>query len=288
MALKLTLFFNMNQQGWTETWYHPSSLDPVAFINGLQDAFYQASVAFRGPNVLLYAIRASVVGTRKNYSYPLQRYNYTGPPSGGAGDYQEDVATDAVFKIYGQLGQKRHVFFRGLRDLDVEKTLDGADNPSARLTKLVGLWIAQLAAYNLSIQYLVKPPNGGLVYYPVDIVAPFSATSPNSNLAVPVPVPLGGTSGILLFQGIPRNDLPGFPKQVAPISQTGTTPNTVMIPYRYRAQTATYSPQKLKFCILTYAYDVVSFPEFVSFSERKTGRAFGASRGRSRVAVAAH
>lgn len=287
MALKVNLIYNQFSQGFTETFYLPGPTDPRSFCLSLSATFTARAMAFRASGTQLYAVRASVVGgTRQSYTRLIQRYapgaDIDDPP-----DYTNPdvVSTDAVYQLLGSAGHKRNISFRGLRDADVIRLSSGAFAPSAALTSQIQSYVNILSNTGLAIRFEVRPPTNPLVWYTVTSVTTAAANSPLTNLeissvpfAFTVPVPV-------TIQGIPRDDLPGLPRNAVCVG-TGTAPNVITIQYRYRASQTTTFPLKMRVTQTQYSYDTLDgTSNFVRFGERKTGRPFGGSVGRARVAI---
>ena len=184
-------------------------------------------------------------------------------------------------------GQKKFVSLRGLSEVDVSRNNDGTDNLTAQLEKGINKYFNAISNAGLYIRTQVRPMVGGNLWYNVSSVAPETNGYGSFLTCSPLPAfPITPDTQIV-FQGIPRDDMPGFPKQ-CPVNYIAPGPPTgVGIPYRLRitAGTTSYQPAKLKFCILQYAYWTIDAGRFIRFSEHKTGRPTGVPRGRAKSAV---
>lgn len=292
MSLKVTLFFNSGAGGFTET-YFASGSNPQTFINSLPNSFYNAAIALRAAPCVMWGIRASNIGSPKLvYSVPLGSKVVASDDNFGP-DNPDVLSTDAVIRIYTQGGQSSTHFLRGLYDSSTVLSTAGNSQLGATLQKQINQYLNQLSLAGFQLRFGNRPPVGGLTWFPVISLNPAVAGGPYTNVVTQNQTSFDNTDPpYLLFQGVPKNDVPGFPTQTHFFGQATASPFGVTVPYRYRAATNPYYPEKMRFCLLQYTY--VNLPptstsnpqwEFIKFSEHKTGRAFGVSRGRARSLV---
>lgn len=289
LPTKVVIFYNQGSGGFTETWYSTGE-DPRTVANLLEDRLIPDLINWRHELTVLKAMRVSRIGAERT-SY-LRRFspNYRGRKRTTSTNTPDVISTDAVIKVNAlQAGSKR-MFIRGLADVDVERTPTGDDKPSADLiaglSSLVG--VAQIQSWRLRI--MTQPPGGALVWTYVSGVVPFVGNPTYSTLetngAVPGYIAVGDT---IIIQGVPQDDLPGFPRTARVAGIVGGGTPGVIIQFRERASANVY-PTKMRFTKLIWTYPgVASFTEdtFERFSERKTGRPFGLLRGRARSVVRA-
>jgi hypothetical protein len=291
VANKIVLFYNQLQEGWTETYYDNTNNSPLTVARAIYNAGSLINfVQYRHYTTELWGIRVTQIGgSRTNFSINTAGQLLTGDriPVGNADETPDVTSTSWVLKLgTSPQTQTRHIWLRGLNDVDTLRDDDGEPNPS---TYLQNGWARQLLAiqtFGWNLQYEIRPPNGGLVWNYVTSVASagpntstvFLSAAPNLNLVANPQV---------VFQGIPRDDLPGFPRQPTVISQSNVAPFNIVITYRYRASVTPYIPAKLKFCPAVYGYFPISNFYQVEFEERKTGRPFGTPRGRARGSIRA-
>lgn len=294
MPLKIVLFYNQGSEGFTETYYSPSTAQPFDYLNGIALPRLYPLVAFRHSSVSLYAIRATLLGANRvssTYFLPVSdklsgtfRNNPDGvdPPLQGA-----DVSsTDAYCQITGELGASRPLYVRGLNDPDVIRNGILASTPSPNLVKGLASMQSALIALSWAIQKESRPPTAPLIWALVGTVAPLGTNTSRLTLNVAIPNLVVGTSQVV-FQGIPKDDIPGFPRIVVPFAATVVAPFTLDVAYTFRGKVDPYIPAKMKVCLVINTYDPITVLRFARFGERKTGRAFGVPRGRSRAAVRA-
>jgi hypothetical protein len=289
MPLKIVIFYNQNQRGWTETYYSPSSSTPRDFIRAIRPISLSQFVKFRNKTVFLYGIRASVIGQNRNSFTSVFIGDQAITGLGDANDKTgpDVTTTDGFVDLYAANGAKRPLYLRGLNETDVNISIIGQPVPGANLTDGIQGMVATIKGQGWCIQQEQRPPNAALLWYPVTTVAP------NNDLAL---ITLFGTITFqgaapyqVVFQGIPRDDLPGFPRMATVLGSVVAGGNTILtISYRVRNQGGgTYAPVKLKVTQVVNTYQPITDYDFVGFGERKTGRPIGVSRGRTRPAVRA-
>lgn len=289
MALKVTIFYNQFNRGWTETWYTngsslPSTI-PVADYNALD-----ASIKIRGIGTNIYAIRYSVEGGAGNsITFPtknsfeavgVNQWNGTSTPP-------EPVSTTAVYKLIGSNGLRKRIFLRGLQDSDVVRDEQGADVPSAHLNQSVANYFSLAMTAGWSIRQVQTPRNTNISYQSVVSLTPVPG-NPNQTTVLFQGEQIFTATPLTFarFAAIPTDDVPGFPR-IAPVLATTAAPGpTIIITYRLRGNAA-YAPAKMRLIKLAYNYLPFTSNVFERFSEHKTGRPFGSLRGRSRSAVRA-
>lgn len=290
MALKVNIFYQSGTNGWTETYYIPSATDPIAWIaaNG-QSTTLKNFVSFRAPLTSIVAIRASQVGaprvtyTRFTFGDPLL-VGTAGIVSGGGPD---TTGAAARMSMIAGAGQTRQLWIRGLRDIDISRDGNGNSVASANLTNGFNNMYNALAGWGFAIQNVVVPPNGGLVWYPVQTVAPDAANPTTQSFLATTTAPVGGLAAFpaLYIRGIPTDNLPGLPTKISVTGVTATGTVGFTIPYAFRGKVNPQPVAKMKCCVLQYNYNTITKWEFEQFTTRKTGRPTFLSRGRARTKV---
>lgn len=290
MPVKIVIFYHQAAQGWTETWYSNSAtINSINFGVSPWTDFLGNSWQMRASDVAIFGARVSNIGSPKQSRIVYFGNKYTATPPNPSASVAPDVTTtDAQFIIYDSNYNKRYIYFRGLADIII--SFDAFGNPivPAQLTNLVNNYIRLAQELQLNLQIMNKPGTAGIVSYSILNAAP-SLFNPNwTTIAVSSATTPAFTVGqYLQFHGIDRDQVPGFPSK-AIIQRIGAGPAlNYDIPYRYRASTVTYNPVKASVQALTYSYPSIGSVGFARFSERKTGRPFGATRGRSRAVVRA-
>jgi len=281
MPVKMVLYFNMYNSGWSETYYHPTD-DPKGLATTLPNSFYQGSVSFRSGGCQLKAIRFSKTeGDRQ--SFLARPYPNAQGTAGTAGDPGPDVAsTDAVFLLTGASNTSRRVYMRGMADLDVKRDIFGNDILSASLRNGTNLFFQSLTQQGFAIRKQARPPAEALIWYPAERVTA-SETNRGQEAAI---ANVGGwgaiaVGGQVTFNGIPKS-LPGFPRTAVVIrkySEGGFF--LIDIKYSVPGGVAQF-PSSLKVAQVKNLFGVITGWQFERFSERKTGRPFGSLRGRAR------
>jgi hypothetical protein len=288
VTLKVTIFYNQANQGWTETYYANGS-NPASYLAGLPDSFYRGMLAPRDQDVDLFAIRATFLGTpRLSYSFALSGlYGNTvsqivTPPT------PDLTATDGLLKLVDGQGGSKLLYLRGLQDQDtIRSTITGASQPTANLLTNLAAYMKAVYSAGFQIRTAIRPPTGGLTWFPVTSVESFTASNAQSavNTSLPTGFLANGPTN-LVFQNVPTDQLPGFPKTPLWLQQIGVAPPyTVVIPYLYRANTPSVNPRKMRFCLQSWTYTNIFSWTFERFTTHKTGRPFGTPRGRARSLV---
>ena len=290
MPVKITIFYNQANRGWTETWYAPFSSVTVPINNAAWQKFFSSSIAFRATPTLIYAMRVSGI---KPGVLGSQLYNfgntYDQSPGGFNVSGNPDVATtDAVYQMTGATSPlaKKLMFLRGLEDAVVSRTADGTDVIDPGLQKAVNAMVTAAAALGLQIRYksLANPqvqvtsvsPNAGNVNY-TDLTL-------NAAIVLTPPAPYA-----VVLYGVPTDNMPGCPKVAKVITSVAGPPAVLTIGYRLRSSSIPVTPANMRATQLFYAYDTVNTTTttFKFWSEHKTGRPFGSLRGRTRSLVRA-
>jgi hypothetical protein len=289
---KIVLFYNQYTQGFTETWYYTGTLAPYSFQSSPWQTMFKAAIKFRGVGVSLVAARYSIIGAPHTAFTVFFGNLYTQPTQGIT--LPPDIsAEDLLIKVSTENAQWKHMYIRGLQQSDTGRNPQtGGPMPSAFLTMNLQAYIS--AAWNIGLALQVQSTpvsNPAIVKYQVTQVNPTAGVN-STTLTLSAPfVPIGTAPYYVLFHGVPKNDLPGFPKSCQVLAYT--SPGGLMtIPYRYRANTTPYDPLKMSVYQLLYTYPVIAQPsyfnqtlQFINFLERKTGKAFFVPRGRVRPAV---
>lgn len=281
MALKVVMFFNSYDRGWTETYYATGS-SPIAYAaQYLTLANLTPFISWRAADVTFYEVRISLIGSpRVTYSIVQGQLPQ---PQGVYGPTQpEGPADDALVLLRSTVGISRHLWLRGLQASMVQYATDGTDNPPALLLSTIASIVSGMQQCQLCIQNATIPlPNSGL-WTQVASAAPSAGGPTNTTLTVAPASTLTPPYPALYFQGIPRNQMPGFPRTLIPIAVAG---GNVIVPWTYRSSTDPYVPPKLKYCTLTDTYNAINNGSFVKYGIRKTGRPFGVPRGRTPVTI---
>lgn len=284
MALKIVVFYNQGAQGWTETYYSNTTVDPYTYLGTtLPDALLKRLVNFRHALTELVAVRVSdTITPRLSYTRSFIGA-YTGGFQKPTTDTPDVTSTDAVVKLVTSVGASRKIFVRGISDKDVERKPNGIVNPSSYLLNGVREMVNALVSNQWCIRIQIRPPAAGYNWIPVDSV---NTVGRFAVIKTPIDPQIVITNGgRVTFQGVPKDDLPGFPNQADVIGVSHVAPFSITIAYRVRNSEAIYIPAKMRFVQLGYRYVPIFAGNFNSFSEHKTGRAFGVPRGRASVTI---
>jgi hypothetical protein len=164
------------------------------------------------------------------------------------------------------------------------RAITGQDLPSPFLTGAVQTYVTALKNAGVGVRYVTQPPANGLAWNPILSVTANGANQPTSFLTLTAPPVVPYTVGqILRFSGVNRDNLPGFPATCQVLSITAGPPYVIDIGYRLRNAASVFPP---KMAVTPALYSLASlsgFMDFTRFSERKTGRPFGALRGAART-----
>lgn len=287
MALKLVLFYNQFQRGFTETWYMPGTNPPSNLPPGV-DNMLRKAIAFRATGTILTGARFSQTDARQSSTFRFGN-SYTAANSGilSIPPAEDVVSTSLVWRLSDNTFHSKLMYVRGLVDQDVVRSvIDGTDVPSAALTAgLVAYKNAAIAA-GMQVRYQKTPSNTpGFLSWQATQVAPVGG---NVNLSTvsfqgnPAADLLAGN--IVTFKGFKKNDLPGFPKTAKIIDVAIGPPYEIIITYRFRGS-STVKPGNAFASNVSFVYQNLAIQEFIEFSEHKTGRPFFQPRGRASVAL---
>lgn len=291
MPLKVVLFYNQFAEGFTETYYVNTTQSPYQWIGNTTNKQLYFFVGFRHASVSLYAIRATTVGgPRQSFTYVYGGASaMVGSNPNGTqfiGPTADVSSTDAFCDLYDAFGKKRPLYVRGLNDYDVVRNTAGQSVPSSGLTNALQNMLYAMQSLGFCIQWQTRPPTNGLVWNQAFTLTGIG-TGTTIALTGPVPGLVIGSSQIV-FQGIQTDYMPGFPRITTPTYASAAAPWSITIPYLARFPVANvFIPNKLKFCLVADQYTAITGLTFNVFGERKTGRAFGVPRGRSRAKVRA-
>lgn len=282
--LKLTMFFNAQNAGFSETFYNDGT-EPVQLRTSLDNAFFQAATKFRHISVVLKAVRISRVDQAGKsilfQPYPLcQGTRFTEAEPGA-----DVVSTAAVYRLTGQNGQARRLWCRGLADFDIVRDEFGNDTESAALRTMRVDYFTQLKRLNFQIRYQAKPPEALLTYNKVANVNFAGLSNPNrANIVLNPFNPLIVAGKRLVFSGVP-SDLPNFPRttQVLAVNTIIGVPN-LEISYRLPGGLLVI-PRKMQAWESVHLTTAINETAFERFGSHRTGRPFGSLRGRSRAAA---
>lgn len=288
---KVVVFFNQFTQGWTETYYTSNLMTTKSFQDPNWINFFNSSIAFRGHGTYIYGARWTQEGSvRVNYSQLFQ--NYDSPF--GSYPSEEPASLDWVVKVLTNSGYSRHIYLRGINALWVQRNSDGISIPNPNLLSAFTLYLQAMVNLQLQVKVVQNPIlNPGLPVQQVLSVSPNALNVERSDLLMSGALGLAVTPPVFVrFLKTPRNDLPGFPAKAQILNVFGAGSTSISIPYRYRGNGLNVNPQSMQVVQALYTPETIinsngSAPAWqtISFNERKTGRAFGVPRGRSRTVV---
>jgi hypothetical protein len=288
--LKVVFFYTQATRGWTETYYANGST-PATWVQANQALLNNPFdiMNIRATDVILQEIRVSAIGSpRITYSLPLNYQSPNALEDPATTNYDQDsFGTDALLLVRSAAGIPRHIWLRGIPEIYVAYDEEGNPTPPAEFLQRVASFQSALLKLGMMIQNANVPPTGSPLWFTVAFVnANAVGGSPSSVLNVPTLPTMTSPYGQICFQGIPKNDLPGFPRILNPISLNAGTPlATITVPYRYRgSDPETYTP-KMKFFVLNYQYNLITTVQFELYSSRKTGRPTNLPRGRAPAVV---
>lgn len=287
MPFKVVFMFNQFQRGWSEVYYSLGTGSPKGLFDSIvSDPVMLGIMAPRSVDTICFGVRISLIGQpRVSYSQEVGG-KYVGARGAGiAGDRADVVSTDCVVRLLSAAAQSRKTFMRGLADSDIKRDLYGIDIFTPEFTGALSAYKRALTSAGLSMRAASRPPDriAGWTF-----VRQLESAGQNSKLTLDQgKTTLLSVGSMISFVGIDRNDIPGFPRimPVLAIDVTDPIHPTITVPYRNRSGTQAYIPDLLRFYPDVYTYPEITdlIPE--SFSERKTGRAFGVPRGRLPTAI---
>jgi len=282
--LKLTIFYNAQNAGFSETFYNDGT-DPQQLRTALNNAFFQAAVKFRHVSVMIKGVRISRIDAAGKsllfQPYPLaQGTRFTASEEGA-----DVVSTTAVYRLTAANGQSRRLWCRGLADSDIVRDAFGNDLESAALRAMRTDYFAKLLSNNMQIRYQAKPPEATLVYRKVANVNFAGLTNPNrSNVILFPQAPELVAGQKVVFIGIPA-ELPNFPR-TATVLEVKTLLGLVNYEISYRLPGGIIIiPRKMQLYNSVFLTTAIQLAAFERFGSHRTGRPFGSLRGRSRAAA---
>ncbi len=287
MSLKVVLFYNQFQRGFTETWYMPGTNPPATLPNGM-DAMFKAAIQFRAGGTVLSGCRFSQTDARQATTYRFQKtYVSTQAPQSDTGEAEDVVSTTAVWRLSDNTFHSKLMYIRGLQDRDVVRDpISGADVPTAALLAALNNYKEKAIAAGMQLRYQKNPSNTpGFNNWQVTQVDKQGANVNLSVLTVALD-PLGDiTNGMIVgVRGIRKNDCPGLPKTFKCIIIDHAIPVTITFTYKFRNQAPVMPANAFVFKV-DYSYQNLAVAEFLDFSEHKTGRPFFQPRGRASVGL---
>jgi len=290
---KITLFYNQFTQGWTETWYYTGTLSPSYFTDTPLPSLLFNSIQFRAVGTSLVAARYSIIGQPRSTFTTFFGNKYVTPPVAG-GKPADVSAEDLLIKLLANGGATKHMYIRGLQWQDTQRDPEtGLPDISAFLLQGLQQYLTSCFINQWAIQAQQNPfANPGLFNAQVVSIAPTAGNSEQSDLVINFAPVFAGTNPSVIFHGVDKNDLPGFPR-ACPVVAYGNAPSPyIRIPYRFRAATNPYLPQRLTLWQQLYTYQPILQPQvssgqlqIINLLTRKTGKAFFVPRGRTRAAI---
>jgi hypothetical protein len=279
-AIKLTVFYRLFDQGWTETYYSNGSTATFAAqqVTALRVPNF---LAFRANGVLLQAVRAvELTGERATF---LNKINYTFPPDPQSDPDVTAVALNMTLFGAGAGGAKRQMWLRGLPDIETIRDQFGNPTYPSWLMTRVDQWLAMLIDMQWGLRFKTRSTAAPNQYRHVVSVVP-SAANPNQSL-----VRLDSVTGLsvgdtIYFRKVPSLDLPGMTGNFVIVEIAG---NVVTVPYRYRAANS----QGVTPAFMLARRVQMEFAQFSStkayngLRTHDTGRPTGTPRGRQRRRV---
>jgi hypothetical protein len=290
VAYKIVIFYNQYTQGWTETFYTSQTMTFQSFSQPPWTGLFANSIAMRAANTSIYGARwTNESNARVNFSQLFNQYTSVASTPGS-----EPSSLDWCIKLLCQTEQSRHIFIRGLYAPWVTRNSAGQSVPTAQLLQAFQNYLTSIVACQLQVKLLENP-----ILFPALPQAQVLSIAPNpanaeqslltlsASLGLPISPPL-----YVRFLKIPRNDIPGFPVKCQVLGLSGAGNTIITVPWRFRASSTPFAPQQMQVVQQLYTYSNIMQSsslsptwQTISFNERKTGKAFGVPRGRTRVAV---
>lgn len=281
--LKVTMFYNQTNHGWTETWWANGTTPPLQ-LNPALKAIMAAAVAFRSPLTTLEWVRFSVVGSpQKVNSFRLSNKvaavtNPDSPP--------DVVSTDALWRIITSNFARRTIALRGLLDNSVLRNpTSGAFEPTPGLVAQVDAYLNKVYSAGWLIRVTENRVNTpALPTQPVVLMKRNPVVTDQTDITFnPAIAGLVAGQKVRFFGSIDPKKLPLFPKTPTLLEVIPGPPQIIKIAYSMPNE-LTYAPPNLLCSPLVYNFDPIYDWDFQSLSKRDTGRPFGSSRGRRSAA----
>jgi len=282
MTVKLTFFYNQYKQGFSETYYSPTT-NPALLVNGLSVQLLTSMTQFRSLSTLLYAIRGTQIETPFRSFTRLVRGAYQGAVQTDPDAEPDVVGTTAVLQLVSEEATKRRLFLRGLPDDYVKRDAFGNDLFIGTFRSEVTKMVAQLIGNGFAVRKQLKPPAGGLAYAPVLLLSTDVDNALRTRVAYTATAgftPVKGSK--IAFKGIDQRDLPRFPR-IATVLSVDAIPVLPFLRIDYAMPGGlALIPKSLVMSNLSYAYEAMSEFTFERFSAHKTGSPFGQLAGKKR------
>lgn len=269
---KVTLVYQLADQGWTETWYHEAAnVKTAATLTALQ---ISRLIDFRSAATIIQAVRAvEVGGLHLGYPNPINRKSTLSSLA------KPDVtAVSCTCRAATTDGGSRPLFLRGLADDDVIRSLAGVNEPSARLIAAIADYKAVVLARNWRMQKLE-----GIDVHPWQSITWMRPAPLSNNQKMLVtfndssdPIAVGQ---YIYFKGLDPTVFPGLKgyfKAVA-VDSTGVTIN-----FPWRLNVTEYTPINAFARRAEWTYPTVEDLLYQKLGTRDTGRPISQSRGRQR------
>lgn len=280
--LKIVLFYNQTNRGWTETWYANGDEPPLKLTTQLNNIFSRA-IAFRHPLTTLEWARFSVVGRPQRVN--SFRLSNKVASQADADPGPDVVQTDALWKLITANFARRTISLRGLNDASVARNpVSGAFEPTPFLLTGVNNYLT--AVYNAGWQIRATKNNTNTPGYPIALVSSIEVapgTTDRCNIFAPLGTPPVVGQKLRFFGNIDGRKLPYFPRTPTIVARE-TPPSATMFQIQYPFTGNTYFPTGMKVSALQYEYESINDWDFQALSKRDTGRPFGSSRGRRSAA----
>lgn len=285
MTMKVTLFYNQNNRGWTETWF-ASGEDPPLTLNAALKNIFAKAIYFRSALTTLEWVRFSVVGKPQRVNSFRLSNVVSAQTSSTVGP--DVVSTDALWKIITQNYARRTISLRGLVDNSVLRNpVTGAFEPTPGLVAQVDAYLNAVYATGWQMQVTQTPQNTpGLPSARVTTISRDLVDNTKSYVTLSAAL-VGLIVGdkLRVYGKIDPKKLPLFPKHPTVLAIDPGPPFKVQIAYELPSD-ASVTPDTMQATKLIYNYPTIFDWAFQALSKRDTGRPFGSSRGRRSAAGA--
>lgn len=280
---RVTLFWRLQNQGWTEQFYKVTTDGPDLVANLSLNVLVSAQRC-RATGCILQAVRVQdTAANRNSFTNPINT------SSGVGGGVAPDItAASARCRILFNNGGKRQIWIRGIGDAASMRTIStGATVTGGVLGTDVLGYLNDLIAFGACGRTLKGIGAGGLfAWQNVISFGPYAGNPQWTQVNLPPGAPVPNQGDVVYFRGVPKSVFPYIRNQMRlPIAGVvGVSPamSTFVINTGWRNGATAIGVPNVQWRKVDYDYPPWTLAQFVELSTHKTGRPTTSQRGRSR------
>lgn len=231
---------------------------------------------------IIRSVRAAEVGGN-GQTFP-KSVNVPGTQESETTSYSDIVKSTVMIKLYSDGNAYRSMGIRGVTDKAIERTPNGAYNPTPKFRTALNAFIAEIVNLDFSIQSRVKPTAGpGNAFRPVAKITPAVGTNNEQTVINTIGVH-GFANGDLIDFSLNSRDIFQLPYKgqfVVLNNAVLDDASAFMIDAQYVAGGESHIPKRMRTRVVEYTYPLIRSGAFDRFTSRDT-RSVDGSRGRSR------